>query len=92
MYSICSMKLKLGTISQIVGALLEQGEDEAANEAAIILKTAMICEDSGIEEAMKYYNGVHGPNECIELMTAVAAPVCRISGKTRYTGKRKEEG
>lgn len=92
MYALCSMKLKLGTISQIVEALLEQGEDEAANEAAIVLKTAMICEDRGIEEAMKYYNGVHSPNECIELMTAVAAPDRRISGETRYTGERKEEG
>ena len=92
MYSICSMKLKLGTVSQIVEALLEQGEGEAANQATIILKTAMICEDSGIEAAMKYYNGVHSPDEYVEFITEVVAPDGRISEKTRYTGKSKEEG
>lgn len=92
MYSICSMKLKLGTVSQIVEALLEQGEGEAANQATIILKTAMICEDSGIEAAMKYYNGVHSPDEYVEFMTAVTTPVGRVFSETRYTGERKEEG
>lgn len=88
MCSICNKRLgfKLSTINQIVEALLEQGDKEAANQATIVLKTALICEDSGIEAAMKYYNGAHGPNECIELMTAVAAPDRRISGKARYTG------
>lgn len=83
--------LRLSTINQIVEALLEQGDGEAANQATIILKTAMICEDSGIEAAMKYYNGTHSPNECIELMTAVAVPDRRVSEKTRSTGKSKEE-
>lgn len=94
MYSIWSKRLglRLSTINQIVEALVKQGEGEAANQATIILKTAMICEDSGIEAAMEYYNGAHGPNEYVEFITEVVAPDGRISGETRYTGKSKEEG
>lgn len=83
--------LRLSTINQIVEALVEQGEGEAANQATIILKTAMICEDSGIEAAMKYYNGTHSPKEYVEFTTEVLVPVCGDSEKTRYTGERKEE-
>ena len=45
-----------------------------ANEATIILKTAMICEARGIDEAMKYYNGTHSENEYQEYRTSVILP------------------
>jgi hypothetical protein len=67
--------LKLTTVNQIVEAILAQDGDKAklkcrANEATIILKTAMICEYSGIDEAMKYYDGTHSEDEYQEFRTS----------------------
>ena len=67
--------LKLTTINQIVESILAQDGDKTklkcrANEATIILKTAMICEYSGIDEAMKYYNGTHSEDEYQEYRTS----------------------
>lgn len=84
-------KLKLITINQIVEALLERGKVEEANQASIILKTAMICDELGIEKAMEYYDGGHNTAEFAEFVLGSNAPVCRDSEKTRYTGKSKEE-
>lgn len=71
--------LKLTTVNQIVEAMLSQDDDKAklkrnANEATIILKTAMICEARGINEAMKYYNGTHSEDEYQEYRTSVILP------------------
>jgi hypothetical protein len=70
--------LSLVTINQIVEAILSQAQSDVklphedvreatfkrmANEATIILKTAMICESHGIDEAMEYYNGTHSEIE-----------------------------
>ena len=71
--------LKLTTVNQIVEAILAQDGDKAklkcrANEATIILKTAMICEYSGIDEAMKYYNSTHSEDEYQEYRTSVILP------------------
>lgn len=71
--------LKLTTINQIVEAILSQDGDKAklkrnANEATIILKTAMICEHRGIDEAMKYYDGTHSEDEYQEYRTSVILP------------------
>jgi hypothetical protein len=73
-----------------------------ANEATIILKTAMVCEDKGIDEAMKYYNGTHTEDEYQEFRTSVVdydISLCRncwcmthiINGKCGKCGVRKEE-
>ena len=77
--------MKLSTINQIVEAILAQTKSDIklvheyvreetfkrmANEATIILKTAMICEHSGIDEAMKYYNGTHSEDEYQEYRTS----------------------
>ena len=109
--------MKLSTINQIVEAILSQTnsniklphEDvreatfkQLANEAAIILKTALICEDKGIEEAMKYYNGTHTENEYQEFRTSVVdydISLCKncwcmthtIDGKFGKCGARNEE-
>lgn len=109
--------MKLSTINQIVEAILSQTnsniklphEDvreatfkQLANEAAIILKTALICEDKGIEEAMKYYNGIHTEDEYEEFRTSVVdydISLCKncwcmthtIDGKCGKCGARKEE-
>ena len=63
--------MKLLTINQIVEAILEGGENKIANEAVILYKTAMICEDKGIDEAMEYFNGTHNEDEYQEFMTSV---------------------
>ena len=71
--------LKLTTINQIVESILAQDGDKTklkcrANEATIILKTAMICEHRGIDEAMKYYDGTHSEDEYQEYRTSVILP------------------
>lgn len=71
--------LKLTTANLIVESILAQDGDKAklkcrANEATIILKTAMICEHSGIDEAMKYYNGTHSEDEYQGYRTSVILP------------------
>lgn len=71
--------LKLTTVNLIVESILGQDGDKAklkrnANEATIILKTAMICEARGINEAMKYYNGTHSEDEYQEYRTSVILP------------------
>ena len=71
--------LKLTTINQIIESILSQDGDKAklkrnANEATIILKTAMICESRGIDEAMKYYDGTHSEDEYQEYRTSVILP------------------
>jgi hypothetical protein len=49
--------------SQIIAVL--------ANEAVIYYKTAMICEEKGIEEAMKYFTGTHDADEYQEFRTSM---------------------
>ena len=71
--------MRLTTINQIVESILAQDGDKTklkcrANEATIILKTAMICEYSGIDEAMKYYDGTHSEDEYQEFRTSVILP------------------
>ncbi len=81
--------LSFVTINQIVEAILSQAQSDIklphedvreatfkrmANEATIILKTAMICESRGIDEAMKYYNGTHSEDEYQEYRTSVILP------------------
>ena len=80
--------MKLSTINQIVEGVLSQSQSDIklphedvreatfkrmANEATIILKTAMICESHGIDEAMKYYNGTHSEDEYQEYRTGVTS-------------------
>lgn len=77
--------LSLVTVNLIVEAILSQAQSDVklphedvreatfkrmANEATIILKTAMICEHGGIDEAMKYYNGTHSEDEYQEFRTS----------------------
>lgn len=71
--------LSLVTVNQIVESILAQDGDKTklkcrANEATIILKTAMICEHRGIDEAMKYYDGTHSEEEYQEYRTSVILP------------------
>lgn len=71
--------LKLTTVNLIVESILGQDGDKTklkcrANEATIILKTAMICEARGIDEAMEYYDGTHSENEYQEFRTSVILP------------------
>ena len=109
--------MKLSTINQIVEAILSQTKSDIklphedvreatfkrmANEATIILKTAMICEARGIDEAMKYYNGTHSVDEYKEFRTGVVSfndiNLCRncccmthtINDKCGKCGARKE--
>lgn len=67
--------IKLSTLEQIIRAILAESDNYSpgnceivANEAAIYYKTAMICEDKGIDEAMEYFKGTHNENEYRELL------------------------
>ena len=91
MCSTWHRRFKLITINQIVEALLERGKVEEANQASIILKMAMICDELGIEKAMEYYDGTHSTAEFAEFVLGGNAPDRRNSGETRYTGESKEE-
>lgn len=65
--------MKRTTINKIVEAILNLGAADAsgdyrdvdlvANEATIYLKTAAICEEDGIDAAMKYFTETHGEDE-----------------------------
>ena len=81
--------MKISTINQIVESILSQAQSDVklshedvreatfkrmANEATIILKTAMICATRGIDEAMKYYDGTHSEDEYQEYRTSVILP------------------
>lgn len=61
--------IEVSIIKQIVEAILDQptsDEDRLkiiANEAAIYYKTALICEDRGIDDAMAYFLGTHTEDE-----------------------------
>lgn len=109
--------MKLTTINQIVEAILSQTQSDIklpnedvreatfkriANEATIILKTALICEDKGIDEAMKYYNGTHTEDEYQDFRTSVVGydiSLCKdcwcmthtINGKCGKCKAKKEE-
>lgn len=69
--------MKLSTINQIVESIIEdtpgskKTKEMRANEAAIILKTALICEHRGIDDAMDYYFGTHGIDEFQEFRTSI---------------------
>lgn len=69
--------IKLSTINQIVEAILDQPTSDEyrlkilANEAVIYYKTAMICEDKGIDKAMEYYLGTHSEDEYQEFRTSM---------------------
>lgn len=72
--------MKLSTINLIVESILEDADTNPserqrlipiANEATIYLKTALICEDRGIDEAMKYFAGGHTMDEYKEFRTEV---------------------
>ena len=69
--------IEASTIKQIVGAILDQptGDKDSlkiiANEAAIYYRTALICEDKGIDKAMEYFTGTHTENEYQEFRTSM---------------------
>ena len=72
--------MKLTTINLITESIIEEtpGSKETkemrANEAVIVLKTALICEREGIEPAMDYYFGTHDTDEFQEFRTTVVLP------------------
>lgn len=103
------MKMKLTTINQIVEAILSQtnssikllNEDvreetfkRMANEATITLKTALICESRGIDEAMEYYNGTHTVDEYEEFRFEDPNPdvisLCKSCNCMTHTLVRKD--
>lgn len=69
--------MKLSTINQLVEAILGDSDFDdprwknVANEAVIYLKTAIICEEVGIGQAMDYFYGWHDENEYQEFRTGV---------------------
>lgn len=76
--------MKLSTINLIVQSIMDEAEKtveintkedikRVANEATIYLKTALICEHKGIDEAMEYFRGDHTTFEYKEWLTSVVA-------------------
>lgn len=69
--------IEVSTIKQIVEAILDQptrDEDRLkiiANEAAIYYRTALICEDKGIDKAMAYFMGTHTEDEYQDFRTSI---------------------
>lgn len=63
--------MKRSTVTKVVGIILDQKHLEdreatlkrQANEATIILKTALICENEGVDKAIEYYEGTHSEIE-----------------------------
>ena len=53
--------------------LTEKMYTTIANEAVIYYKTAMICEDKGIDKAMEYFKGTHSEDEYQEFRTSMVA-------------------
>ena len=70
--------MKLSTINLVVEGILDKSDGSntgeiLANEATIYLKTALMCELKGIDEAMKYYLGTHSEDEFQEFRTSIVA-------------------
>nr|DAR72039.1 MAG TPA: RimK-related lysine biosynthesis protein, Probable-dependent amine/thiol ligase family Amino-group [Caudoviricetes sp.] len=101
--------LKRSTIAQIVEGILAQTKSgiklvhedvreetfkRMANEATIILKTAIICENGGIDEAMEYYNGTHTTDEYEEFRlkdpTSDDISLCKDCNCMTHTLARKD--
>ena len=65
-----------------------------ANEATIILKTAIICENEGIDKAMEYYNGTHTVDEYEEFRLKDPTPddisLCKDCNCMTHTLARKD--
>lgn len=65
---------EISTIKQIVEAILNQPTSDEnrlkviANEAAIYYRTALICNDKGIDKAMAYFMGTHSEDEYLDFM------------------------
>lgn len=55
----------------VVEELVWLGRIEEANQMAIILKTAMIYEQSGIVNALAYYDGKHDDTEYQKIRTEI---------------------
>lgn len=68
---------EISTIKQIVEAILNQPTSDEnrlkviANEAAIYYRTALICEDKGIDKAMAYFTGTHHDDEYQDFRTSM---------------------
>ena len=66
--------IEVSTIKQIVEAILDQPTSDEnrlkviANEAAIYYRTALICNDKGIDKAMAYFMDTHSEDEYEEFV------------------------
>lgn len=66
--------IEISTIKQIIEAILDQPTSDKdrlkiiANEAAIYYRTALICNDKGIDKAMAYFMGTHNEDEYLDFM------------------------
>ena len=53
---------------------IKKGSVEVANEAAIYLMTALICDLDGIDKAMEYFCGTHKDDEYTKFIKEVVLP------------------
>lgn len=84
-FNICleiqGWKERLGAIpvkpeqEEAMRELLRKDYIKIANEAVIYYKTAMICEDKGLDKAMEYFLGPHNEDEYQEFRTSMTLGV-----------------
>lgn len=81
--------IEVSTIKQIVGAILDQPTCDKdslkiiANEAAIYYKTALICEDRGIDDALAYFMGTHTEDEYQDFRTNLVERIDNLTDEQR---------
>lgn len=81
--------IEVSTIKQIVEAILDQptGDKDRlkiiANEAAIYYRTALICEDKGIDEAMAYFLGTHIEDEYQDFRMSLVERIDNLTDEQR---------
>lgn len=77
------MEISLSAINLITEGIIaetpgsKKTKEMRANEAVIILKTALMCERHGIDRAMDYYFGPHSSNELQEFRVFTANKINR---------------
>lgn len=77
------MEISLSTINLVIEGIISETpgskktKEMRANEAVIILKTALMCERHGIDRAMDYYFGPHSSDELQEFRVFTANKINR---------------
>lgn len=81
--------IEVSTIKQIIEAILDQPTSDKdslkiiANEAAIYYRTALICEDRGIDDALAYFMGTHTEDEYQDFRMSLVERIDNLTDEQR---------